>query len=186
MGVAAERRTRTLGRAFLLSPSSWPMCSRRARPWARREQMQLALRRGGAGAASLRRNRPAAYLGSLAKTLPTLAVLQRLAPLLRAPHAWRTSPCPTRRRFRVGLHRRPSRRRRRPVPARPAPPRRPPSPTGSCTPRLCRFRRRGPAHRRRRAKLGAPRQDGRMPAAARAIPRPDGVCLRLLQRRPPH
>ena len=62
-------------------------------PWARRERMQLALRRGGAGAASLHRNRPAAYLGSLADTLPTLAALPRLAPLLDAPHTWHTSPC---------------------------------------------------------------------------------------------
>ena len=63
-------------------------------PWARRERMQLALRRGGAGAASLHRNRPAAYLGSIADTLPTLALLERLAPLLDAPHTWPTSPCP--------------------------------------------------------------------------------------------
>ena len=63
-------------------------------PWARRERMQLALRRGGAGAASLHRNRPAAYLGSIADTLPTLALLERLAPLLDAPHTWHTSPCP--------------------------------------------------------------------------------------------
>ena len=63
-------------------------------PWARRERMQLALRRGGAGAASLHRNRPAAYLGSIADTLPTLALLQRLAPLLDAPHTWPTSSCP--------------------------------------------------------------------------------------------
>ena len=62
-------------------------------PWARRERMQLALRRGGAGAASLHRNRPAAYLGSLADTFPTLAALPRLAPLLNAPHTWHTSPC---------------------------------------------------------------------------------------------
>ena len=60
-------------------------------PWARRERMQLALRRGGAGAASLHRNRPAAYLGSLADTFPTLAALPRLAPLLNAPHTWHTS-----------------------------------------------------------------------------------------------
>jgi ABC-type sugar transport system ATPase subunit len=39
--------------------------------------MQLALRRGGAGAALLHRNRPAAYLGSLADTFPTLAALPR-------------------------------------------------------------------------------------------------------------
>ena len=63
-------------------------------PWARRERMQLALRRGGAGAASLHRNRPAAYLGSIADTLPTLALLERLAPLLDAPHTWPTSSCP--------------------------------------------------------------------------------------------
>ena len=45
------------------------------------------------GAASLHRNRPAAYLGSLADTFPTLAALPRLAPLLNAPHTWHTSPC---------------------------------------------------------------------------------------------
>jgi hypothetical protein len=46
------------------------------------------------GAASLHRNRPAAYLGSIADTLPTLALLDRLAPLLDAPHTWHTSACP--------------------------------------------------------------------------------------------
>ena len=59
--------------------------------WGRRRQAQLAVRRGGANAASLHDMRVAAYLGSIADTLPTLLLDEHLSDIIDTPDRWSTS-----------------------------------------------------------------------------------------------
>ena len=65
----------------------------------RRRQAQLAVRRGGVNAASLRLHdfdlRVAAYPGSIADTLPTLLRDERLSNIIDTPARWSTSQLPS-------------------------------------------------------------------------------------------
>jgi hypothetical protein len=59
-----------------------------------RARLQLATRCGGDNAASQHRLRPAAFLGSVADTLPTLALIPRFEPLIANPQLRRNSHLP--------------------------------------------------------------------------------------------
>ena len=82
-----------LSRAWKVAPES--LGREDPHGWGRRRQAQLAVRRGGANAASLHDMREAAYLGSIADTLPTLLLDEQLSDIIDTPAQWSTSRLPS-------------------------------------------------------------------------------------------